>query len=65
MYKKQARSKTSATTNRNGRDTRQIWTKIVSHYWFSSNIWADAVILEDQNEDGKTNAIFRIKDNSS
>jgi len=44
---------------------RQSWTKIVSHYWFSSNIWADAVIWEDQNEDGKTSAIFGIKDSSS
>jgi hypothetical protein len=39
--------------------------EIVNHYWIFSNIWADAVIWGDPNEDGETSATFRIKDNRS
>jgi hypothetical protein len=33
----------------------------IFHYWLSSTILANAVTWKDQNKDGKTNKIFKIK----
>jgi len=37
--------------------------KTVSHLWLSSTIEADAGIWRDQNKNGKTKSIFKIKRN--
>jgi hypothetical protein len=43
----------------------QDWTKVVYHYWFSSVIWAKAVIRGDQNEERRTRSIFIFKGSES
>jgi hypothetical protein len=37
--------------------------KIASHYFLSTVIRADAVMWGDQNKEGKTKSIFKIKRN--